>query len=431
MRSRWLFVLKGLLFAAVSQVGWAACAMDLREFPLSSFPTFWVGRVADEASGRPAALVPSGSDLGAEAAWNPGGRLVYAIEVTGETGPNTAPGPNETVTCGAVTLTYARVAREGNTRAAALAGPCEPLPEGCRLVGAYEVATTAGYAGPVALAVQTPAGMDSGGYELLHYENGAWVRITVPPSGPEVVEGQCDELGHFALVRWERPIADFLAAPVKGAFPLTVHFAEASLGQPTAWCWQFGDGSVSYDRNPSHLYAAPGRYTVGLTVSNAGGSNTCKQTNLVLATAPPSVMTVSARPTVITAGGSERRVYCDSLTARPLPPTAVFSAQRPVGPIPLTGCAAEEPVAGPTFRRWAFGDGGGSTEPVGCAHVSPGVLTMALTVGIAGGRTTEIGVSQETATAPPPLPDFAQIWPYATCRSRACSEETIAKEEGL
>ena len=39
------------------------------------------------------------------------------------------------------------------------------------------------------------------------------------------------------------------------------------------WVWDFGDGHVSTEQNPSHVYESPGLYSVSLTVSNARGSD--------------------------------------------------------------------------------------------------------------------------------------------------------------
>jgi len=62
---------------------------------------------------------------------------------------------------------------------------------------------------------------------------------------------------------------------------LTVQFTDTSTGGPTAWAWDFGDGSSSTAQNPSHSYAAAGTFTVALTASNAGGSDTATQTGLI------------------------------------------------------------------------------------------------------------------------------------------------------
>jgi len=47
-----------------------------------------------------------------------------------------------------------------------------------------------------------------------------------------------------------------------------IHFIDLSLGNPTSWSWDFGDGTATSNlQNPSHVYSAPGTYTVCLTIS--------------------------------------------------------------------------------------------------------------------------------------------------------------------
>mgnify|MGYP002684785781 CR=1 FL=1 len=70
------------------------------------------------------------------------------------------------------------------------------------------------------------------------------------------------------------PTADFSGAPREGKAPLTVTFLDLSKNNPKQWYWKFGDGASSEERNPVHTYAAEGRYTVELTVSNEGGADT-------------------------------------------------------------------------------------------------------------------------------------------------------------
>ncbi len=70
------------------------------------------------------------------------------------------------------------------------------------------------------------------------------------------------------------PSAAFSAAPTAGADTLTVVFTDQSTGVPTSWAWDFGDGGASSIASPSHTYAAPGRYTVSLTVANVCAADT-------------------------------------------------------------------------------------------------------------------------------------------------------------
>ncbi|WP_292615662.1 MULTISPECIES: PKD domain-containing protein [Methanocalculus] len=71
------------------------------------------------------------------------------------------------------------------------------------------------------------------------------------------------------------PVAGFTADPNSGKAPLTVQFTDTSTGVIDSWSWDFGDGSPeSPAENPSHTFADPGTYTVTLTVTNSGGSDT-------------------------------------------------------------------------------------------------------------------------------------------------------------
>lgn len=69
-------------------------------------------------------------------------------------------------------------------------------------------------------------------------------------------------------------IADFVADPTTGKAPLTVQFIDLSTGAPTAWSWDFGDGTSSTMQNPSHTYGSAGTYTVSLTASKTGSADT-------------------------------------------------------------------------------------------------------------------------------------------------------------
>ena len=61
------------------------------------------------------------------------------------------------------------------------------------------------------------------------------------------------------------PAAEFAANVTSGAAPLAVGFTDLSTGSPTGWTWEFGDGATADVRNPVHVYASPGTYTVNLT----------------------------------------------------------------------------------------------------------------------------------------------------------------------
>jgi PKD repeat protein len=69
------------------------------------------------------------------------------------------------------------------------------------------------------------------------------------------------------------PVAAFSGTPLSGKVPLEVSFTDQSSGTITAWSWDFGDGTGSTVRHPSHTYAEPGSFAVTLVVTGPGGSN--------------------------------------------------------------------------------------------------------------------------------------------------------------
>lgn len=69
------------------------------------------------------------------------------------------------------------------------------------------------------------------------------------------------------------PIASFSATPKTGNIPLSVGFNDASSGNVTSHLWNFGDGTTSTAKNPSHKYTKAGSYNVSLKVSGPNGSN--------------------------------------------------------------------------------------------------------------------------------------------------------------
>lgn len=67
---------------------------------------------------------------------------------------------------------------------------------------------------------------------------------------------------------------------------LKVSFKDESVipgGQTTTrWTWDFGDGAMSNDWQPSHIYDKPGKYTVKLTIhTNAGWSDSSVRENYI------------------------------------------------------------------------------------------------------------------------------------------------------
>ena len=72
--------------------------------------------------------------------------------------------------------------------------------------------------------------------------------------------------------------SQFTAKPTTGNAPLFVTFTDSSYGNPTAWNWDFGDGTTSAVQNPTHSFNTAGLYKVTLTVTRGSESDSSTQT---------------------------------------------------------------------------------------------------------------------------------------------------------
>ena len=155
------------------------------------------------------------------------------------------------------------------------------------------------------------------------------------------------------------PNAEFISNSSSGDIPLSVQFIDSTTNTPTSWVWSFGDGGTSTMQNPVHTYTLAGTYTVTLTASNAGGSNTETKSGFI---------------TVNTA----------SIT-----PVALFHSNVTSGTVPTSVQFLDSSTNSPTSWVWSFGDGGSSTEqnPVH-TYTSAGTYTVTLTATNAGGSNT-------------------------------------------
>lgn len=133
----------------------------------------------------------------------------------------------------------------------------------------------------------------------------------------------------------QTPIAEFTVDSRQGKAPFIVKFRDLSAGNPTAWLWEFGDGSTSTEQNPTHLYPFEGAYDVRLTVSNQFGEDTIFKTGTSSqrGTGTPVPLTTSVTSpatTVPVAGGTTITTtvptVLPSATQAPLSPFAAVAA---------------------------------------------------------------------------------------------------------
>jgi PKD repeat protein len=172
------------------------------------------------------------------------------------------------------------------------------------------------------------------------------------------------------------PTPDFSATPLSGTAPLVVQFTDESIGNPTEWLWNFGDGNTSTEENPDHIYTTPGEYTVSLTASNSAGSDTETKIDYIMVVWPQV--------------------------------TADFSATPLSGVAPLEVQFADQSVNANSWS-WNFGDGNTSTEEnPDHIYTTPGEYTVTLTVtGLGGVQDTEVKENLISVQFPAPVADFS------------------------
>ncbi|MFC1963140.1 SBBP repeat-containing protein [Chloroflexota bacterium] len=92
--------------------------------------------------------------------------------------------------------------------------------------------------------------------------------------------------GDYATIKYGQEgglVAEFEASSPSGPTALDVQFTDTSPGIVFCWAWDFGDGGTSTEQNPTHIYQDAGAYTVALTVTGRGGSDTKTKDNYILA----------------------------------------------------------------------------------------------------------------------------------------------------
>lgn len=96
------------------------------------------------------------------------------------------------------------------------------------------------------------------------------------------------------------PTPDFTAIGTSGELLLEVTFQNTSTGVFTDFLWDFGNGSVSTEVNPTHIYDTVGSFTVVLQATGPGGISTEAKVDFVEALAPTNLMVVPMLPVFAT-----------------------------------------------------------------------------------------------------------------------------------
>ena len=182
------------------------------------------------------------------------------------------------------------------------------------------------------------------------------------------------------------PVLAAFSAVVDPTNPLAVQFTSTSSGPIAGYLWNFGDGMVSNEQNPTHAYAFGGSFEVSLTVTGTDGSTNGTQQTV-------NVVAPTATTEPVQAGFT--------FTPDPVNPLAVQFTSSSTGPI--------------ASYFWNLGDGQVSNEqnPLH-TYAFGGDFVVALTVTSTDGTTSSteqtVTVSAPpTATTEPVAADFTFV----------------------
>lgn len=150
------------------------------------------------------------------------------------------------------------------------------------------------------------------------------------------------------------PEVNFTANNTSGCYPLPVQFTDlssAGSGTITSWEWDFGDGTISNQQNPVHVYNVAGSFSITLRVKNNFG---CTK--------------VFTRPSYINIQGGLKADFTFNTTPSCNPPTVVNFSNSSAG-------------QGINSFLWSFGDGTRSTS-INPSHTyaNPGAYSVKLVI---------------------------------------------------
>lgn len=124
--------------------------------------------------------------------------------------------------------------------------------------------------------------------------------------------------------------ADYTWIPTTIPVGYTAQFNDTSVGNPTAWLWDFGDSTPTSNlQNPTHVFSVAQDYSVKLTVTNSTGHTSTATKTITVSTATT--------------------------------PVANFTPSSTEGVAPLNVTFTDTSDNLPTSWSWQFGDGATST----------------------------------------------------------------------
>jgi alpha-L-rhamnosidase len=205
---------------------------------------------------------------------------------------------------------------------------------------------------------------------------GTLTNLDGTPNGYLGVSGIGSGTHNIQRVIQTLPMAAFSGTPTNGIAPLNVTFANLSINA-TNFVWNFGDGnklSTTSNTNVTDTYTSAGSYTVILTATGLGVTNSLTNTAYIVATNPP-------------------------------PPVAGFSGTPTNGAAPLS-VTFTNLSSNATNYVWSFGDGNTlsttSKANVTDIYTNAGSYMVVLTAAGLGGTNSLTNTAYIVVTNPPP-----------------------------
>jgi len=185
----------------------------------------------------------------------------------------------------------------------------------------------------------------------------------------------------------QAPQASFTFSPTQPSVLEAVQFTDTSTdadGTITAWSWEFGDGAMSTDHNPTHTYSKKATFAVKLTVTDNDGLTGTKSQALTVVNLPPEA----------------------SFTFEPQSPLVGQSVR-------FDASTSTDRDGTITSFAWDF-DGDGKTDASGAtvaySFTSAEGRTVTLIVTDSDGATAQRQETITVAAVPPGPPRFAKQW---------------------
>ena len=188
--------------------------------------------------------------------------------------------------------------------------------------------------------------------------------------------GYCRDVVTKTITVVDAPVVNFTSSATTGCkAPSSISFQDNSPNA-VSWLWDFGDGTTSTQKDPTHTYNSFGTFSVRLTITTSFGcSNTIRKDSLI-------------------------KIEKSTLSVQNVPGQGCI----PFSYSPVASINSIEPVVS---YLWDFGDGATSTlqNPT---HIynAVGTYTLKLAITTASGCSETLTIPNAVSTGTPPVVNF-------------------------